>query len=30
MIIQEVKPTKDGRINYTEMLKILSTPIADY
>jgi hypothetical protein len=30
MILQEAKPTKDGKIKYEELLKIMSTPIEDY
>jgi hypothetical protein len=30
MILQEVNPTKDGKIRYAEMLKILSTPMRDH
>ena len=30
MILQEVKPTRDGKIKYEELLKVMSTPIEDY
>ena len=30
MILQEVSTTKDGKIKYTEMLKILATPMRDH
>jgi len=30
MILQEVNPTKDGKIKYAEMLKVLSTPMRDH
>lgn len=30
MILQEVNPTKDGKIRYAEMLKVLSTPMRDH
>jgi len=30
MILQEVNTTKDGKVRYEDIAKVLSTPIADY
>ena len=30
VIIREVGSQKDGKINYQQLVKVLSTPIADY
>jgi hypothetical protein len=30
MILQEVNATKDGKVRYEDIAKVLSTPIADY